>query len=119
MSCLTPILRSSSMETFGFFITEKSKENLENIQSSDIKINNLVNFLGYIPLVGILIGIIRFIITSVASDAGYKNAQRVRAGFEIAGCGSLLLIPDLIMTLYRNFECCTPKRQYIQVDWTN
>lgn len=110
MSCLTPILNSSYSETFGFFITDDSCDCADNISSSEAKVNNLVNFLGYIPLVGLIVGIYRIRFAADHSHVGYKNTQRMRAVFEITGLGLLMLIPDLIMTLYRNFECCQPQQ---------
>lgn len=64
----------------------------------------LINFLGYIPLIGMVVGGARIWGRAIEdSDAslGERTYHFIRGSIEFLGGGLLLLIPDLIVTIGR------------------
>ena len=71
---------------------------------------NRINALGYIPIVGIAMGILR--ITDATQNraslsAAGKKVQVIRGVSEILGVGLLFSIPDQIVTIGREFKMRT------------
>jgi len=66
---------------------------------------NVVTALGYIPILGIFTAYLRFTVVIENRDKesfSFKATMIVRAVIEAIGCGLLLLIPDIIVSIYRN-----------------
>lgn len=70
------------------------------------KVANLVKVLGYIPLLGTLIGINRLAraVQADKNDLPNRCNHIVRGCVELLSLGALLLIPDLILTCYRGYQ---------------
>lgn len=101
MIAIQSALHTPAAEAFGFFTTESAKKS-HTVRETDVIGSNVIIILGYIPLVGALVGTARFVLVKEEVSRGYYLANRIRALFEIAGCGLLLLPPDLIMTVYHH-----------------
>ncbi|MCB1181411.1 MAG: hypothetical protein KDK55_05270 [Chlamydiia bacterium] len=75
---------------------------------------NLLNVTGYIPVVSIVTGVFRYIMTY----NNWKNkhlrpltyGMMTRGALEIIGAGSLLIIPDLIVSIGRHLHWRNAKR---------
>jgi hypothetical protein len=101
---------SSISDIFGFhnqYITEHFCLDLEEERSKYLK-HNVTHILGYFPLVGIIIGIMRIAQSRKemekglsSHDQGGQAILQLRGWAEIVGIGSIFLLPDLIVTAIR------------------
>ena len=98
---------------FGFHTTKTCKNEFPT--HNNAKGNNVGNILGYIPVIGILIGAVR-IDTARRENLSMatKVTMIVRGILEIMGLGLLFLIPDLIVSIGRHLCHCTHREQ---PDW--
>lgn len=110
MTTVSPGYQPRPLEaTFGYFNTSYSTD--KNIGMH--RIINLTKALAYIPVVGTIIGIAHIIFYSqLISKGNYSDSERAFAYLQVArGCfealsiGVIFLIPDLIFTINREFEC--------------
>ena len=63
---------------------------------------NILNAVGYIPVLGIITGIFRIAIGVWVEEDASKRAIFIGRGItELVGCGILFLIPDLIASIGR------------------
>lgn len=101
---------SSIIDIFGFhnqYISDPNRLVTDEDKSLYLK-HNVTHILGYFPLVGLIIGIMRIVQSRKEMEkdlpsekqAGYAVLQ-VRGAFEIIGAGVLFLFPDLIITAIR------------------
>lgn len=81
-------------------------ESITNAAKGAWKTANIVKALGYIPLIGTLIGIDRISKAMKATKDELPNKYNhiVRGCVELLSLGFLLLIPDLILTGYRAYN---------------
>jgi hypothetical protein len=90
----------SSVDVFGFHtrFTYPNKEYSEEVEQSNGRI-----CAGYVPLLGIVVGLIR--LHEISTPPRYASPARiaytVRAIFEIMGLGLLLLPLDVVATVVR------------------
>lgn len=90
-----------------FPLSDRDVNNIcRNSAKTASKVANIVKVLGYIPLVGTLIGLSRISRASNASHEALPNKfnHTVRGCIELCSLGFLLLIPDLILTGYRAYQ---------------
>jgi hypothetical protein len=88
----------------GYF--EKVEEQYNNSAKSALKIANILKVVGYIPLIGTLLGIARILraAKTTKDDLPNKFNHIARGCVELLSLGFLLLIPDLILTGYRAYH---------------
>ena len=67
---------------------------------------NFNKVMGYFPILGTIVGIYNFNVTRDMALAN-KNLHIFRSSVEIASCGCLLVIPDVIVTLCRSSKSAT------------
>jgi hypothetical protein len=84
-------------------VEEFNQELGNSTAKSAWKTHNIVKALGYIPLLGTLIGLGRISRSAKATQEELPNKFNhiVRGCIELCSLGFLLLIPDLILTSYR------------------
>ena len=99
------------MEIFGFY--GKGMHLLSNVDSHyeqvHMKVQNGLNVVGWIPLLGTLTGLLRLVGTAIlhASDENeamhmsYYIMSGIRSGIEICSAGCIFIIPDVIATIIR------------------
>lgn len=96
--------------TFGYFNTAYIRE--ENVKKTH-RIINLMNALGYVPILGTIIGIARIVFFQKPNADGesYSRKEKSFSRFQIArGCietlsiGIILIIPDIIFSINRALE---------------
>jgi hypothetical protein len=89
-------------------------EKYEKVVSSMRKASNLQKVLGYLPLIGTIVGISRLRSVHQDKQRGTQNLIKahhlVRGSIELLSLGFLLLIPDLILT------ACRERRAAQQLD---
>ncbi|MBS4166813.1 hypothetical protein NEOC65_001910 [Neochlamydia sp. AcF65] len=86
---------------------QKAKdESINNAAKGAWKTANVIKALGYIPLIGTLIGLCRIAKAAKATKDEWPNKYNhiVRGCVEFLSLGFLLLIPDLILTGYRAYD---------------
>lgn len=101
---------SSISSGFGYHTAQSMKNNTpwhavdEEEDFHSYIFHNCINSIGYIPILGIVTGILRIIAAVLRSDwsDGARATQGIRGLFEISGCGFLMLIPDLIVSIGRH-----------------
>lgn len=115
----------SSLPALGFETTicnanaYLGKENFydlkENISSKEqdatyrnFRVNrNIIKIVGYIPIIGTIVGLFRIALMQDTENKFHKlpnvKNHMIRGCIEVCSLGILLLIPDLIITAYRNF----------------
>lgn len=95
-------------DQFGFHSTYFSSLGNTDLQGErkGMMQRNVISIMGYIPIVGIISGIIRIVLSAQQMnkekcDKAYHAVHITRGVFEILGLGSLYLIPDLLVTAGR------------------
>lgn len=75
---------------------------------SDSAVINCLNFIGWIPVLGVIPCIVRLILPLTDKDSfmhyetsAVKTANYIRGAFEGLGLGAVYIIPDLLVTAYR------------------
>lgn len=111
MTTFTSEYRPRPLEaTFGYFISVDSKTETMTKMRRNI---NLMNGLGYIPVIGTIIGIARVIFFGkfIPEYRHYSGSEKKFACFQVArgyvemfSLGAVFLIPDLIITINRELE---------------
>ncbi|MBS4169910.1 hypothetical protein [Neochlamydia sp. AcF95] len=81
-------------------------ESINNAAKDAWKIANIIKALGYIPLIGTLIGLSRISMAAktLKEELPTKYNHIGRGCVELLSLGFLLLIPDLVLTAYRAYD---------------
>lgn len=105
---------TSVSDLFGFHsaktVTPEENDS-DDTKQGKARTLNAMNIIGYIPIFGIISGIIRFWLAfRHADNAECKVALITRAIVEIVGAGLLFAIPDLIVSIGRHkLGYCLPE----------
>lgn len=90
---------------FVSFVT-MSRDNMQSMAQKAWKTANIVKALGYIPLVGMLIGVNRIVKAARMESELLPNKYEhiARGCIEALSLGALFIIPDIALTIFREYN---------------
>jgi len=99
----TDIINNIENEISQDLLDERLDERYDKAPKSAMKTNNVMKVLGYIPVIGTIIGLQHLTRSVKANKIHWPNKYQhiARASIESLSLGFLLIIPDLILTAYR------------------
>lgn len=106
----------SAITVLGFHTRKSVSELFDNTDpAKGARVINLVNCVGYIPILGIFVGAMRLFISirkwnESHSLSSFHAAMIARGTLEIVGGGLLLLIPDLLVSIGRH--CSASQKEF-------
>lgn len=94
-------IEPSALRVLGLHLKEDLKID-PDMEPINQRITNLLLFLGYIPLIGFIVAVIRVKAMQEGNyETSLKRAVYARATLEALGIGVLLLLVDAVVTIYR------------------
>jgi hypothetical protein len=89
------------------------KDNYSENESTKIFVHNLANVVGYLPIIGTIVGLVRMIFTlyNIFSNDTLENEQKefyraqiYRGSVEFLSLGIMFIVSDIIVTRARNLD---------------